>query len=80
MHANFYFSYSHETSNGISAQEQGVLKTVPDFETGKPKEVVAVTGQFSYTGDDGQLYEVKYIADENGFQATAPHLPVAPVA
>ena len=32
----------------------------------------------SYTLDDGSVVEVRYQADENGFQAQSPLLPVAP--
>lgn len=77
VHINLFCR--HETSNGISAHEQGSLKSLPDPETGKPHDVVVATGEFSYTGDDGQLYKVLYTADENGFQPQAAHLPVGPV-
>lgn len=59
-----------ETSNGITAQEDGVLKNA-----GTDNEIYAVRGQFSYTGPDGVVYSVTYIADENGFQPQGNHIP-----
>ncbi|XP_050310059.1 flexible cuticle protein 12-like [Anthonomus grandis grandis] len=67
------FSYGYETSNGISAQEQGQV-----VNAGSENEAIAVRGSFQYTGPDGQLYSVQYVADENGFQPQGAHLPVAP--
>lgn len=49
--------------NGIKAQEQGEVKN-----KGTDNEIQSVRGSYSYTGPDGVLYEVTYIADENGFQ------------
>lgn len=69
--------FRHETSNGISASEHGTVKTV-NGEDGKPVDVIVATGEFAYTGTDGQVYNLKYVADENGFQPQAAHLPVAP--
>lgn len=62
-----------ETSNGISQQEQGQLKN-----QGTENEAIEVRGQYSYTGPDGVVYTVVYIANENGFQPQGAHLPVAP--
>jgi len=31
-----------------------------------------------YTAPDGSVIKVKYVADENGFQAESPAIPVAP--
>ncbi|XP_063824446.1 flexible cuticle protein 12-like [Ostrinia nubilalis] len=67
------YSYGYETSNGISAQEQGQLKNA-----GSENEAIEVRGQFSYTGADGVVYTVTYVANENGFQPQGAHLPVAP--
>ncbi|CAG4919840.1 unnamed protein product [Colias eurytheme] len=67
------YNYAVETSNGISAQENGQLKNV-----GSENEALEVRGQFSYTGPDGVVYTVTYISNENGFQATGAHLPQPP--
>uniref|UniRef100_A0A1B0D480 Cuticular protein n=1 Tax=Phlebotomus papatasi TaxID=29031 RepID=A0A1B0D480_PHLPP len=59
------YVYSYETSNGIRADQQGYD---------------VMQGSYSYTGPDGVVYTVKYIADENGFRAEGAHLPVPPPA
>ncbi|KAG7301220.1 hypothetical protein JYU34_014108 [Plutella xylostella] len=61
------FAYSFETENGIYAEESGVATNG-----------VEAQGAYSYTGDDGQVYSVRYTADQNGFVATGDHLPTAP--
>ncbi|XP_047991038.1 larval cuticle protein LCP-17-like [Leguminivora glycinivorella] len=67
------YNYAYETSNGIQAQAEGVVQ---DVNSEYPKQVVR--GSYSYQGDDGQVYTVNYVADENGFQPQGAHLPVAP--
>lgn len=57
------YKWSYETENGIKAEEQGELKN-KDSEN----PINSVRGSYSYTGPDGVLYEVTYIADENGFR------------
>lgn len=66
------YNYGYETSGGIRADESGKLLNV-----GQENEHIAVRGSFSYIGDDGVTYTVNYVADENGFQPQAAHLPVA---
>ncbi|XP_066139268.1 cuticle protein CP14.6-like [Euwallacea fornicatus] len=66
------YNYSYETSNGISAGEQGQLNNA-----GSETESLAVRGEFKYTGPDGVVYQVSYVADDNGFQPLGAHLPVS---
>ncbi|XP_042887676.1 cuticle protein AMP1A-like [Penaeus japonicus] len=63
------YSFKYETENGIVQSEEGA----PGLE-GQTN----VQGVYSYTLDDGSVVEVRYQADENGFQAQSPLLPVAP--
>ena len=64
------YDASFETENGISASESG--KPVAGYGDESSYEV---QGQYSYTGDDGVTYTVTYVADANGFQPQAAHLP-----
>ncbi|CAH0558132.1 unnamed protein product [Brassicogethes aeneus] len=67
------YQYAYETSNQISAQEQGQL-----INPGTENESISVRGSYRYLGPDGVVYEVTYIADDNGFQPQGAHLPVPP--
>lgn len=67
------FVNSFETSNGIRADEQGYIKN-----PGTEREAQVMQGSYSYTGADGIIYTVTYIADENGFRAEGAHLPTPP--
>ncbi|KAK9679544.1 Insect cuticle protein [Popillia japonica] len=64
------YNYAYETSNGISAEEQGQLQNA-----GTDNEAIQVRGQFNYVGADGNTYTVTYTADENGFKPQGAHLP-----
>ncbi|CAF4877236.1 unnamed protein product [Pieris macdunnoughi] len=61
------FTYSFETSNGITAEETGVASGG-----------VKAQGGYSYTGDDGKAYTITYTADEQGYQPQGEHLPTPP--
>lgn len=65
-----YFCFSYETSDGSEKDEVGEIRNA-----GTDEESIAVTGHYSYVGDDGKTYDVKYTADENGFQPEGDHLP-----
>ncbi|RLU24652.1 hypothetical protein DMN91_002741 [Ooceraea biroi] len=67
------YNYQYETANGIQAQEEGHLNHV-----GTEQEALEARGSFSYTDNDGQVYQVSYVANENGFQPEGSHLPTAP--
>ncbi|GLV39283.1 Cuticular protein 65Ec [Carabus blaptoides fortunei] len=67
------YQYSYETENGISAQEQGVLKNAGSKDASED-----VQGSFQYTAPDGQQIALQYRADENGFQPQGNHLPTPP--
>ncbi|CAO1344531.1 unnamed protein product [Diamesa serratosioi] len=64
------YNFAYETSDGVSRQETAELKNV-----GTETEALVVRGSYSFVADDGQTYTVTYIADENGFQPSAPHIP-----
>ena len=44
---------------------------------GTDQEVNVIQGSYSYTGPDGVIYTVNYVADENGFRASGDHIPTA---
>eukprot|EP00099_Drosophila_melanogaster_P024302 NP_652662.1 larval cuticle protein [Drosophila melanogaster] len=69
------FKYDWETSDGQAAQAVGQLNDI-----GTENEAISVSGSYRFIADDGQTYQVNYIADKNGFQPEGAHLPVAPVA
>ncbi|XP_068206665.1 cuticle protein AMP1A-like [Palaemon carinicauda] len=64
------FNVEFEAENGIKFAQAGS----PDGDEGS----VVKAGMYSYTAPDGTLVEVKYVADENGFQPQSDLLPVAP--
>ncbi|XP_068143116.1 larval cuticle protein 65Ab1-like [Drosophila tropicalis] len=68
------YNYELETSNGISLKEEGVLKNA-----GSEHEAIVVHGSYSWVDEKtGEKFTVTYVADENGFQPSGAHLPVAP--
>uniref|UniRef100_A0A1I8P830 Uncharacterized protein n=1 Tax=Stomoxys calcitrans TaxID=35570 RepID=A0A1I8P830_STOCA len=68
------YNYNYETSNGIRADEAGYLKNA-----GNPQlEAQVMQGSYSYTGPDGVVYTINYIADENGYRAEGAHIPTPP--
>ncbi|KAH8322726.1 hypothetical protein KR059_004101, partial [Drosophila kikkawai] len=56
------YNYQFETSNGIAQQEQGVGGYY-------------ASGSSQYYTPEGQLIQLTYTADENGFQPQGEHLP-----
>uniref|UniRef100_T1GUQ0 Larval cuticle protein 8 n=1 Tax=Megaselia scalaris TaxID=36166 RepID=T1GUQ0_MEGSC len=66
------YHFAIETSDGTSRQETAQLKQIDSENV-----ALVIQGSYQYVGNDGQTYEVKYIADENGFQPQGAHIPVA---
>ncbi|CAK1553599.1 unnamed protein product [Leptosia nina] len=68
------YRWSYETANGITAEEAGSIKNqgIPEQET------LTAQGQYQYTAPDGQIIQLQYVADENGFQPRGAHLPTPP--
>jgi hypothetical protein len=59
------YTNEYETSNGIKGSESGVGGQYAQ-------------GANSYYAPDGQLIQITYTADENGFQPQGAHLPTPP--
>ncbi|XP_034236289.1 endocuticle structural glycoprotein SgAbd-8-like [Thrips palmi] len=56
------YSFSYELSDGSARSEQAVLQNA-----GTPDEFLLVTGSFRWTSPDGQVTQVDYTADDNGY-------------
>jgi len=59
------FAANYETSNNIKSDVKGSLKKLTS-ENGTETFGEVQEGSYSYVGDDGKTYAVKWIADENG--------------
>ncbi|XP_050700772.1 uncharacterized protein LOC126987686 [Eriocheir sinensis] len=64
------FSVDVETGNGIVLSESG--------SPAGPDGAVVMAGAYAYTAPDGTLVELRFVADENGYQPESALLPVAP--
>lgn len=67
------YSYNYNTDIGIQVQEYGHLNNV-----GTKQEALEVRGSYNYTDNDGNTFQISYIANENGFQPKGTHLPTVP--
>ncbi|XP_017058894.1 pupal cuticle protein Edg-78E-like [Drosophila ficusphila] len=59
------YNYQYETSNGIAAQESGIGGN-------------HAQGGFSWYSPEGELVQISYLADENGYQPQGNLLPTPP--
>ncbi|XP_012544117.1 cuticular protein RR-1 motif 6 isoform X1 [Bombyx mori] len=67
------YHWTYETENGIVADETGGLKNPQD-----ENPIPSVQGRVSWTAPDGQLVEIQYVADENGYQPQGSFIPTPP--
>ncbi|XP_075970555.1 larval cuticle protein 1-like [Anticarsia gemmatalis] len=73
------YSFGFLTSDGVNRKETGKVEEVLNEEN-KPQKVVVVRGSYTYLNSDGQTETITYVADETGFHAEGPAIPVAPSA
>uniref|UniRef100_A0A182Q833 Uncharacterized protein n=1 Tax=Anopheles farauti TaxID=69004 RepID=A0A182Q833_9DIPT len=64
------YRFEFATSDGTSRTEEAELRN-----PGTENEAIVVRGSYSYTGPDGTVYVINYVADENGFQPEGAHIP-----
>ncbi|XP_043188562.1 larval cuticle protein 65Ag1-like [Amphibalanus amphitrite] len=68
------YKHSYQQDNGQAAAEEGSVYPDSQPETGS----ITQQGNFQFVGDDGNTYQISYVASEGGFQPRGAHLPVAP--
>ncbi|KAL5293020.1 hypothetical protein ACFFRR_011653 [Megaselia abdita] len=65
IHEDGSYSYQFDTTNGIAHQESGVGGQY-------------ASGQSAYYSPEGELIQLTYLADANGYQPQGSHLPTPP--
>nr|XP_026490020.1 endocuticle structural glycoprotein ABD-4-like [Vanessa tameamea]XP_026490022.1 endocuticle structural glycoprotein ABD-4-like [Vanessa tameamea]XP_026490023.1 endocuticle structural glycoprotein ABD-4-like [Vanessa tameamea]XP_026490024.1 endocuticle structural glycoprotein ABD-4-like [Vanessa tameamea] len=70
-HEDGSYKWAIQTEGGIYHEQRGSFK-------GSPEPSLLVEGQYQYTAPDGQVINLLYTADENGFHPTGDHLPTPP--
>ncbi|MCL4157194.1 UNVERIFIED_CONTAM: hypothetical protein GTU68_031432, partial [Idotea baltica] len=65
------YSFDFETQNGIVRSESGSRLELEE-------NPVAQQGSYSFTFPNGEAFDLKFVANENGFQPESSWLPVAP--
>lgn len=68
------YIFSYETGNGIAVEETGFVKNAG------PDQIQVIQGSAAYTSPEGQVIQIQYVADENGYQPQGAHLPTPPPA
>lgn len=63
------YSFSYETENGISVQEEGTPLDNNNF---------LVQGGATWYAPDNTVVQLSYTADANGYQAVGTHIPTPP--
>ncbi|KAF7276833.1 hypothetical protein GWI33_009736 [Rhynchophorus ferrugineus] len=66
------FQWSYESGDGTKQEQSAVVRQVGE------ESVPAVQGSASWVDAEGVAHELRYVADENGYQPQSSDLPVAP--
>ncbi|CAG5036855.1 unnamed protein product [Parnassius apollo] len=72
-HADGSYRWALQTEGGIFHEQLGSLQS-----TAAEEPSLLVEGQYQYTAPDGQVINVLYKADKNGFHAEGDHIPTPP--
>ncbi|CAG9769048.1 unnamed protein product [Ceutorhynchus assimilis] len=72
IHPDGTFQWGYESADGTKQEQNGAPKPVDD------EIAEVVQGSVSWTDPEGGKHELRYIADENGFQPQGADVPVAP--
>ncbi|XP_063836905.1 endocuticle structural glycoprotein ABD-4-like [Ostrinia nubilalis] len=72
-HEDGSYKWAIQTEGGIYHEQRGSLQP---SSSGEP--ALVVEGQYQYVAPDGQVINLLYRADENGFQPQGAHLPTPP--
>jgi len=67
------YNYNYNTDTGIQVQEEGYLNNM-----GTDQEILEARGSYNYIDNDGNTFQVSYVANEDGFQPEGAHLPTIP--
>nr|XP_023016201.1 larval cuticle protein 1-like [Leptinotarsa decemlineata] len=65
------FQFSYETANGIKVEEKGYVKEGRNAS----EKIQVIEGNVVYTDVEGNVINLRYIADENGYQPIGDHIP-----
>ncbi|XP_049537841.1 endocuticle structural glycoprotein ABD-4 [Anopheles darlingi] len=65
----------YQTGNNIVHEESGYLK---DASEDHPNGILVQQGAYSYEAPNGEIIQVQYTADENGFRVQSDSLPTTP--
>ncbi|RXG70330.1 Larval cuticle protein LCP-17 [Armadillidium vulgare] len=66
-----HYSFDFETADGIRRSESGSPLNIENNPTGQQ-------GVVSFTFPNGEHFELKFVANDGGYQPESPWLPVAP--
>ncbi|KAF7286198.1 hypothetical protein GWI33_007158 [Rhynchophorus ferrugineus] len=66
------FQWNYESADGTKQEQSAVVRQVGE------EVVPVVQGSASWVDAEGVAHELRYVADENGYQPQSADIPVAP--